>query len=98
MGTIFDEDEVVLAYHLHDGIHVGNVPSHVGHQQNLRTRSSSFPVEVFGVHAPLSIALNENRNGSGVFNHAWDGMEGEGVGQNLVTWLNISDVQSDEHG
>ena len=98
VGAILDEDEVVLSHHVHDGVHVGDVPAHVRHQEHLGARSSGLSVEVLGVHAPFTVALHQHGHGPCMLNHAGNGMEGEGVGEDFVAGLDTGNVEGDEHG
>ena len=97
MSAVFNENQIVFFNDLHDGVHVGHVAAHVGHEQHFCPGLRGFLVQIFSVHCPLAVALDENGNGTSVLNDAGYGMEGEGVGENGIAWLNTNDVECNEH-
>ena len=97
VSAVFDEEEVVLLDDLHHRVHVGHVAAHVGHQEDLRAGFGHFAVEVFGVHAPLAVRFDQHGFSTGVVDHAWHGVEGERVGQDLVAGFHAGDVERDVH-
>ena len=97
VSAVFDEEEVMLLDDLHHRVHVGHVAAHVGHQEDLRAGFGHFAVEVFGVHAPLAVRFDQHGLSTGVVDHAWHGVEGERVGQDLVAGFHAGDVERDVH-
>ena len=78
--------------------HVGDVTSHVGEQEGLRSMLDDGRFEVFKVHEKVLVHVHQHHPGSKMFDGARHRSEGEGVEQDHVTGLHTRRTQREEHG
>ena len=73
VGAILDHGDIPRVANLHDGVHVGDMPAHMGQHQEFGAAALRFGLQVARIEFEIFVDLDQDRTPARIVDGPWHG-------------------------